>query len=152
MTFSVIALIVKFVYLCSYPANIMKRAVAILLTTLYTFLSLGLVLHVHFCGNKLANISLSKESISCCSDHETNCCAVKVNCCENLELRLAIDEVHQAASGIELPDFISIDIEQIDWISRIFRSRDSGVFAHSRGSPTLDSPLYLKFCRLTYYG
>jgi len=128
-----------------------KRFIAILATALYTVLSLGLVIHIHYCGGELAHVSILAESNSCC-ESATDCCATQISCCENKEFRIAIDEVHQPTIGVETPQFLVgianytsnyiVPHAPVAWSSHI----------STRGSPPDSTPIYISLCRLTYYG
>ncbi len=130
----------------------MKRALATFLTTVYAVLSMGLVLHVHYCGGELAHVSILAEEASCC-ESSTDCCATQIHCCENKEIRIAIDEVHQSTFGVQIPQFSELfTAPSIRLICQQLSPVLSIGDVDSRGSPPGETPIYLSLCRLTYYG
>lgn len=87
----------------------MKKFTTILLLGLYLFLNMGLVINSHYCGGKLASVSLYSEFNNPCnkcgSTQKTN------NCCKDTQVKLFLDEDHFANEfhfAKDFSDFIAV--------------------------------------------
>lgn len=75
----------------------MKRLFAISLMLIYLTFSAGVVVAYHFCGGKLAEISVFKGTKSCCPDADS-----QNSCCQNSTLTLKI--TNDYSSDITFPE------------------------------------------------
>lgn len=75
----------------------MKRLFAISLMLIYLTFSAGVAVAYHFCGGKLAEISVFKGTKSCCPDADS-----QKSCCQNSTLTLKIRNDY--SSDITFPD------------------------------------------------
>ncbi len=82
----------------------MIRLVSILLLTLYTTFNVGLVVNTHFCGGKLASISIltpKKKSCGVCGTKK-----MANSCCKDTQTELSIDGNQiRSQTNLDLSDF-----------------------------------------------
>ncbi len=64
----------------------MKRTIYIAFTAFYLMVSMGLSLNLHYCGGKLAGVSIVMPSAPCCCNSEEN-----KSCCADTEISLQMD-------------------------------------------------------------
>jgi len=74
-----------------------RKYVVILIALIYTTLSVGINLHLHYCCGKLANIHLVGSEHNCCdtTEHNHDGCELGKHCCSNEDIKVSIDEKHQ---------------------------------------------------------
>lgn len=86
-----------------------KQKLAIGLCTFYMLSVIGVALSMHFCGGKLASISLYSNKTAC-----KLCKAEPVEkkddgCCKNTKVDVKVKDSHQTESSFKLPKLFSID-------------------------------------------
>ncbi len=67
----------------------MRTRVTILLISLYTLFNIGLVLNTHYCGGKIASVSLFSNKTNCGSCGKNK---MDTNCCHTTQTHLSIDD------------------------------------------------------------
>jgi hypothetical protein len=76
-----------------------------MLLVFYSAFNIGLVMNTHYCGGKIASISLlsiQKKSCYSCEKKQKSS-----NCCKDTQTHLSINDQLGSQSNILLPDFIS---------------------------------------------
>jgi len=129
---------------------LMKRLTIILFTVFYASVSMGVDLNLHYCGGKLAKISIALPASSCCCDEtktDSDCCADA-----QLSLQMDVDQVHMSASDLKFN-------APIDQSTAVFESHSSTVFETEEVPQLLPMPppkraqqLRVILGSLTFYG
>lgn len=132
----------------------MRKLLSYIVLFIYVVLSLGVSVHFHYCQGKLKNVTLFTSS-SCCPDEAAGSCGFHSSCCDDESLRIDSPSDYPGTAKLQLPNFDFIiaklaiypDFVQVGARSIHLQLPDS------RGAPP-DSkvPVYLKLCRITYYG
>jgi len=120
----------------------------------YVVLSLGVSIHFHYCQGKLKNISLFPSS-SCCPDDAEGTCGFHSSCCDNESLRIDALSDYPATPKIQLPNLEFTIAKFCTYPNVLHLGALSIHLQHpdSRGAPPGSNvPVYLKLCRITYYG
>lgn len=75
----------------------------ILFTLFYAGVTMGVDLNLHYCGGKLAKVTIVLPSPSCCCDESKS----NADCCADaqLSIQMDVDQVHMSA-----PDFESTNL------------------------------------------
>ena len=89
----------------------LKQKIALSLAVFYTVSVMGLALSLHFCGEKLENVKLFSNEVSCkfCADIP----AEKIKddgCCKNTQVTVKVKDSHQTAAKVEMPKLFSIKL------------------------------------------
>lgn len=98
----------------------LKQKLAIGLCSFYLMSVIGVALSLHFCGGKLAAVSITSAKASC------KYCKAKPeaqkdnNCCKNTKVDVKVKDNHQAESAIKLPKLFSVDVFLHPNVSQIF--------------------------------
>ena len=86
----------------------MKKLSLIVLAFLYLIPSIGFSVNAHYCGNKLASISLKASDATCaCGSKKT-----KKNCCKNKTITVKISDTQQASHQIVI-DFKTFQFQPL---------------------------------------
>lgn len=74
-----------------------RKYLVIFITMVYTTLSVGIHLHLHYCCGKLADIHLTNATHNCCdtSEHNHGDCSLNNHCCSDENIKVSIDDKHQ---------------------------------------------------------
>lgn len=131
---------------------IFKKHISILLTILLLVSNLGLAFNVHYCGNKIASITLStiqsdqKAELDCCGVVEKNskCCDDKI-----IKAEIKSDRIIVKSLSFET-DFIpaASNWKPIGFVSKInFNKREQLTYYCASHAP----PLYLLYNQYTFY-
>ena len=78
-----------------------KKASHIILSMLLLTTTIGLAISKHYCGGELISTSLFSEAQSCCDSPD---------CCKNETETYQLDEDFAAASILEVPETIQLDL------------------------------------------
>lgn len=85
----------------------MKKIITIFIAVLYMGVASGATVHIHYCMDKLVNMTLTKEDDKKCSK-----CGMEDNdtgCCKKIARQLAPDSDHKAADagypGLQAPAY-----------------------------------------------
>jgi len=81
----------------------MKRMISIMLLVFYSVFNIGLVMNTHYCGKKIASISLLSIEKKSCHSCEKN--QKKNNCCKDTQTHLSVNDQLGSQSNIHLLDF-----------------------------------------------
>jgi len=132
----------------------MLKTKAIIAALMYTFTSLGLLVHVHFCCGGLAGISVISELSPCACDHHQHDCEGGNDCCDFETFYLDSGDDHKTPASIQVDatqNLISLVAPAI--IHESWYSEDEQVIAEPRAGPPDGQPaIYLSLCSLVYYG
>lgn len=87
-----------------------KQKLALGLCTFYLLSVIGVALSMHFCGGKLASVSVNSNTINCkyCKAELTT--KSDDNCCKNTKVEVKVKDSHQSQSSFKLPKLFSSDI------------------------------------------
>lgn len=130
----------------SFKAIKMKRHIAILLSCFYLLFSTGLVVNVHFCGDKFSGISFFKSGKGCCCGKEMK----KKNCCKEEISTLKISDTHQSSENLRISSLklsasiIGIFVPNV-LLMNTLTEEQTLIFADSSPPPN-SIPLFLRNC------
>ena len=129
----------------------MDRFTSISLTVLYSLLSLGLSMSVHFCGGKPAAIKLVVT--------ESNCCCItdmsESGCCTDTPIEVDMDLSQQIPQEF---NFVPLSFDLIaSWVSldqvHVLAKQEAIDYACApQPPPRSGGSQRLIFCSLTYFG
>lgn len=128
----------------------MKRIIAVILTVIYSALSSGAMVSLHYCGGEVESIRINSEAQSCCCSAED----FHSDCCENEEfvLHIDLDENLVIASNnkIELLTYIVFS----DAVSELFSEteKEEQQSINYTLPPPKSEPIWLMNCTFTFYG
>jgi hypothetical protein len=73
----------------------MKRWILYTVAVMYALLSIGVHIHLHYCGSNLKHFSLLQEEHSCCPhEHHHESDEVHSNCCSDENFTFQTDDEH----------------------------------------------------------
>ena len=87
----------------------LKQKFALSLCTFYLVSVIGVALSMHFCGGKLASVSVYTDRAAC------KYCKAEVKdkkddgCCKNTKVDVKVKDSHQAESSFKLPKLFSLE-------------------------------------------
>lgn len=133
----------------------MRAVMAYLFLGFYLVLNLGISVHFHYCKGNLKTVSLFSAE-SCCPEEAENTCSFHSSCCDNEVVQIGIPSDYtspqvlsikqQPAAAILVPAYLLLQ----DHVAEFLNSSES---LDCRGAPPEQAvPVYIKLCRLTYYG
>ena len=130
----------------------MKRIALIMILGVYTILSVGVQLHLHYCCGHLSDFHFIP--IEHCDHHETSehsepCCE-KENCCAFLHIDLKVHDSHQPSETASFIPFEAVDSFPISSPRDIAEFPSHSVAANLDFSPP-DNRRYLLFHSLVLY-
>ncbi len=98
----------------------LKQKIAIGLCALYVVSVIGIAITFHFCGGKLADVSLyAKTACKFCKNEPV---AKKDDgCCKNTKVDVKVKDSHQAETSFKLPKLFSFDTYFPSRITEFFR-------------------------------
>lgn len=145
----------------------MKKLIAIPLLVLYLVAISGMMVQLHFCGDRLSSWNINKAHVACCcGDASANTQASKSrvaeagtkNCCSDkvITLKIAQDQFRagdiqaqltalQLVPALALPAFFAVDVRPLPHERPVYR-------ANAPPGPWQHIPLYKLHSRFTYYG
>lgn len=141
----------------------MKKFFAIPLLILYITAVSGMMVQLHFCGDKLASWNLNnKQNSCCCESTSADVGGIRIagpdNCCFDQVITLKIDQ-DQDKTGNIMPDFSSLfsitTLPGFNIPGFIFFSDQVNIgtcYAHGPPGIWQNIPLYKLHSRFTYYG
>ncbi|RZK43956.1 MAG: hypothetical protein EOO90_01470 [Pedobacter sp.] len=88
----------------------MKQKLAISLCTFYLVSVIGVALSLHFCGGKLASVSVLSAKASCKYCKTEPITQKEDNCCKNTEIGVKVKDNHHSESSVKLPKLFSVDL------------------------------------------
>lgn len=131
----------------------MRKALFILVLTLYSFLSLELNVSLHYCKGVFTDLHLFSEIENCCahgSNHEH--ATFECNCCSNESLYLTIDEEHLPSEKQNWSFITPITFVEPFFSSTNTESIDLTHFSpigYNRPPPKI--PIFKSVCSLIFY-
>lgn len=126
----------------------MRRVLILSLALLYSSLSVGISLDLHYCGGKLASVSIALPIPDCCCGPKNT----NKDCCEDAQLDIQM-EVDQAFSNL-----VSDDSEIVFTNSCSFQDFDESVIGENQIQPILQANpppkgnMRILMGSLTFYG
>lgn len=127
----------------------MKKLTSILIAIIYLTLSVGIVVNVHYCQGRIANVKLySLENGCCCGGMETNS-----SCCSDEIHVFKLEKEQQQAKTVQAPDVqaSAIVLQRIIAVFEI-EIETTSIPEYPNGPPIETEPLWILNCSLTYYG
>jgi len=127
----------------------MKRLGLLLFTAFFLMVSLGVSLNLHYCGGKLASISIDLPGDKCCCGDKD-----MKNCCSDASVSMAMDVDQQ----VTYPTSLELQIPSIV-MAVWFEKNESETFVPQEINPNFPNPpprpshaLRIEMGSLTYYG
>ncbi|WP_118972185.1 HYC_CC_PP family protein [Taibaiella koreensis] len=144
----------------------MKKLIAIPLLLLYLVAVSGTMVQLHFCGSKLASVTVNEsEKASCCCSpqksaakaHKAMLATGKDDCCQDKTITLKIGQDQNTVQGIflQLSSFQLALLPQPPAPVMATLPQAVPVMAYRANAPPgrwQDIPLYKLHSRFTYYG
>ncbi|MGX5817591.1 HYC_CC_PP family protein [Chitinophaga lutea] len=125
----------------------MKKITVICIAVLYTLITSGFSVNVHYCMGRLASVDLHDS-------HDEGCgvCGmpVKGKCCKDEAHFLKLDNLHQAAKafqGFAQVQVTTLPVVQPVWLQPEIPATVLQVWAPLHAPPLIpDTPIYLQHC------
>lgn len=131
----------------------MLKTKAIIAALIYTFSSLGLLVHVHFCCGGVAGISVISELTPCSCDHHDHECGGGEDCCDFESFYLDTGEDHKTPAPIEIQ--LTEQISNVSFATVLDDSwvdEDDFISIEPRAGPPEGLPAkYIELCTLVLY-
>ena len=126
------------------------KVLTILSAFFFLVVNTGFSINLHYCGGKINSVKLSSKGVGCC-------CAIKskVSCCGDKVITVKYD--NNVFSAISLPKIEAPSVVQLFFTNEAlsFQAKlDESQFdlINWQLPPPHNQPLYIRQCRLTYYG
>lgn len=87
-----------------------KQKLALSLCAFYAMSIIGFALSMHFCGGKLANVSLYSSKASCKFCKTTPVEKTDDGCCKNTKFEVKVKDSHHVEAALKLPQLFSIAV------------------------------------------
>ncbi len=99
----------------------LKQKLAIGLCTFYLVSVIGIALSMHFCGGRLASVSISNAQAACklCKTEKAD--KKDDGCCKNTKVVVKLKDSHQVESSLKLPKVFSLETYLPARITTLFR-------------------------------
>ncbi|MFD0940374.1 HYC_CC_PP family protein [Pedobacter boryungensis] len=99
----------------------LKQKLALSLCTFYLISVIGVALSMHFCGGKLASVSVYTDRAACkyCMTEAKD--KKDDGCCKNTKVDVKVKDSHQAESSLKLPKLFSLETFIPAKISDLFK-------------------------------
>lgn len=134
------------------------RILSILLLSIYSLFSTGLVVHAHYCQEELAAVQLYTEAACCCDDNQSvpesdDCCKNEIKTLKIADAQLKVEPrsfADESSHFDAIPALGSINL----CYSRIGRKYEyRSIDTNSFHPPDIASncPLYIRYQRLVLY-
>jgi hypothetical protein len=124
----------------------MKRWILYIAATVYALLSIGVHIHLHYCGSNLKHFSLLQQEHSCCPhEHNHDADEVHSSCCSDENYSFQTDDEHTGSFF----HFNSEIVEENHHVKTIYSvlslTAASPVFMQENRPPPLSRPAYILF-------
>ncbi|SFH11268.1 HYC_CC_PP family protein [Pedobacter insulae] len=126
----------------------LKQKLAISLCAFYVISIMGVALSLHFCGGKLADVSVINAKVACKYCKAEPLAEKQDNCCKNTKVDLKVKDSHQIESAAKLPKFFSVDMifhETFRYVLRNFVPTIFSKIAH-KAPPKTGVALHVMNC------
>ncbi|RZK55071.1 MAG: hypothetical protein EOO91_14765 [Pedobacter sp.] len=87
----------------------LKQKLAIGLCTFYLLSVIGVALSIHFCGGKLASVSVTNAQAACKYCKAETADKKDDGCCKNTKIEAKVKDSHQVESSFKLPKLFSFE-------------------------------------------
>ena len=107
-----------------------KKQLALSLCALYVVSVIGIALSMHFCGGKLASVSVYAAKSACkickaeASDKKDD------GCCKNTKVDVKIKDSHQAQASFKLPKLFSFESFLLPSVHNVFKKLMPSIFGY----------------------
>ena len=120
-----------------------RKITALSLCVFYLFSVIGIALSLHFCGNKLETVQLTKTAgCKMCKTAEKK--ATSNNCCKNTAVDVKVTDSHQSAVKTALPKDFSLSLLFSPVVSRLLNLLMPQLFSFAEhNSPPLSGGISL---------
>ena len=127
----------------------MKRLLLIAMVCLYSLLTLGVQIHLHYCCGHLADLHFFEEQ-HCDHHDEHEHCGTTGNCCSFIHLDLKVDDSHEPSA---MARFISLTVLEpvVYFVPIAVHSVFPGIEFSEKDFPPPNSRRYLLFQSLVLY-
>lgn len=88
----------------------LKQKLALGLSAFYMLSVIGVALSMHFCGGKLASVSLFTNEVACKYCKAEPVAKKDDSCCKNTKVEVKVKDNHKAESSFKLPKLFSLEI------------------------------------------
>lgn len=127
----------------------LKRKIAFALCFFYLASMLGVALSMHFCGGKLANVSVHVTKAGCKFCKGESVKQQKDGCCKNTKVDIKVKDDHQSSALQKLTKLFSVDLflapRTINWAVKPNLSFKS-IFANKAPPIRGNVAIYLLHC------
>ena len=129
-----------------------RKRISILLATLLLVSNIGLAFNVHYCGEKIASVSLNNPFIN--QNSEDGCCTIvekKANCCNDKVVKFDKKSDNSIVKTISFQ--IDTPVISQDWKPLIFAKKSilSKEKSTSYSCNTNSLPIFMRHCQLVFY-
>jgi len=129
----------------------MKRASILLLASFYFAISVGISLNLHYCGGKIAAVSVAFVAPSCCCGEKEE----KKSCCSDQEIKLQMDTDQHFATAADLTQDLelfkpAITINETPW--QIYPTSEISFQNYAQPPPLSSKSMRIRMHALTVYG
>lgn len=87
----------------------LKQKLALSLCTFYLCSVIGVALSLHFCGGKLASVSVTSAKAICKYCKAEPIAPKDDNCCKNTKVDIKVKDKHHVESAVKLPKLFNVD-------------------------------------------
>ena len=87
----------------------LKPKFALALCAFYVLSVIGIALSMHFCGGKLASVSIANAQVSCKYCKTAPVDKKDKGCCKNTKIDVKVKDSHHAEDTVKLPKVFSLD-------------------------------------------
>jgi hypothetical protein len=130
----------------------MRRFFAIVLVAVYTLLSTGMTLHLHYCMGNLKHVSVASDDMGCCKkDHSCTGTEIHSSCCsdQNINFDLEVEQSRVPEFYWNAPAVLVSAVEPITLYIPI-KGEKLSVY-HTDSGPPLKRPLYQLYSSYLIY-
>lgn len=132
----------------------MRKFVLISIALVYTLLSLGVNLQLHYCCGKLADVQLVGAKSDCCesAESEDHGCTLNHKCCTNEDVKILIEDEHQPSQfKVVFNSFAAISLPHIVAEFPISAISKQKISFGANSDPPDQLPIYLMQQSLLLY-
>lgn len=136
----------------------MRRFLSILLLSIYSLFSTGLVVHAHYCQEELAALQLYQEARCCCDEEPTepsaeDCCKDEIKTFKIADAQMKVEPRSWASDCAYALAILSAGVFDLHDYLIGRRAAHLSLSANSSDPPdiTKSCPLYIRYQRLVLY-
>lgn len=126
----------------------MKKQLAIVLAMLYTLLTVGINVSLHYCCGDIASVSFYSPATSCCGDD-----AGADSCCQDRVVVVHLDDQQALKARVELLQISGIaETILVEFVPTPNRGDALPAVGLKSEIHLPKEPAWLRYCSLVYYG